>query len=140
MVTVGHVHVPVGSHGQIQRPAQPTRQQRLGAPTAQDLRDLPREARNKQALPNEGQVVDTRIERREDLALTALWIDAKHLARMPLGRDDEALRVELHCIGRPEVPDNPLGCAAVRVDAPDIVGAHHRVVQQAIGTDLHRVG
>ena len=42
--------------------------------------------------------------------------------------------------GTPRSPATRCGCAAVGIDAPDLVGAHHREVQQAVRADLHRVG
>ena len=41
--------------------------------------------------------------------------------------------------GTPRSPTTRCGLAAVRIDPPDLVGAHHRVVEQAVGPDLHGV-
>ena len=67
-------------------------------------------------------------------------IDAKHLPAGHLRGDDEAVRVELHGVGHPEVARNPLRLTTFGIDPPDLVGHHQRVVQEAVGADLHGVG
>ncbi len=48
--------------------------------------------------------------------------------------------VELHRVGNSEIAGHTLRDTAVGIDAPDLVGAHHREVQQAVRADLHGVG
>ena len=81
------------------------------------------------------------VEPRENRALTVAGIHVEHFAAVHLRRDDVALGVELHGVGNAEVSGRPSRCLPpIRMDAPDLVGAHHREVQHPIGTDFHRYG
>ena len=73
--------------------------------------------------------------------LAAARIDAQHLPAGHLRRhDDSRSESNLTASGTPRSPVDPLRLTAFGIDAPDLVGRHQREVQQAVGSDLHRVG
>ena len=111
---VGDVELPVVADGQVQRPVQSARQHGAGLAAGQDLGDLTGEVRDEQAVADEGQVVEPRVELGQQRLLTASRIDAQHLSAGHLGRDDEALRVELDGVGHSEVARDPLRLTDLR--------------------------
>ena len=64
--------------------------------------------------PTNVQVVQARVQLRQNGLLAVARIDAQHLPAGHLGRDDEALGIELHRVGNAEVARDPLGLAACR--------------------------
>ena len=88
-----------------------------------------------------GEVVQSGIELGQHGLFTAARIDRAAPGRCRhLGGDDEAVGVELHRVRHAEVAGDALWLTAFGIDAPDLVGAHHREVQQPVGADLHGVG
>ena len=72
--------------------------------------------------------------------LAGARIDAQHLAGADLGRDDEALRVELDRIGHAQVLRDHLGLAAVEAHPPDLVRPLRGEIELAVRPDFEGVG
>lgn len=137
---VGDVECAVRSHGQVQGPREAVCERGLRLAAAEDLGDLAGEARDEQAVADEGEIVETRSDIGQHGAVAGARVDSEYLSGAHLRGDDVALGVELQCDRNTEIAGDAFGFAAVRIDTPDVVGAERWVVQLAVRADLEGVG
>lgn len=138
--SVGYVECAVRSHRQVQRPGEAVCESGSGLAAAENLGDLAGEARDEQAVADEGEVVETRPDIGKYGAVAGARVDPKDLSRGDLRGDDVTLGVELQRDRHTEIACDALGFATVGIDTPDVVGAEGRVVQLAVRSDLEGVG
>lgn len=102
--SVGYVECAVRSHRQVQRPGEAVCESGSGLAAAENLGDLAGEARDEQAVADEGEVVETRPDIGKYGAVAGARVDPKDLSRGDLRGDDVTSESNFNATGTPRSP------------------------------------